>query len=200
MPCHRSRFARANTHRGVRPVIRIAALILAFVLAACQRPADTAAGCDLAAEQQLTFTNADAADTLQVQAIGPACDKTVGLLSLRTSEGYPVWSWSAPLSHRFGDVFPAEDTEHMRTFLDAWARPVVATTSTAPSWATLSHGQTTLDQLTYEDVRARDLPMLCHFSGTARQTCVFWEPAAGGAGLLLERDVQDTGAIEETEE
>lgn len=204
MPHHRSRLSFANHDRGVRPVIRCAAFFLALALAACQQPANSANGCDLGAEQQFNFTSAEAADTLQVQAIGPSCDKTVGLLSLRTAEGYPVWSWSAPLSHRFGDVFPAEDTEHMQTFLDAWARPEIATTSAAPAWETLVHGQTTLDQLTYEDVRARDLPMLCHFSGTARQTCVFWEPAAGGAGQLLERDVQDTGiqdtGLQETEE
>ena len=40
--------------------------------------------------------------------------------------------------------------------------------------------------------RARDLPMLCHFSGTARQTCVFWEPVAGGAGHLFDQDVEET--------
>jgi hypothetical protein len=96
------------------------------------------------------------------------------------------------LRHAFGDVFAAEDTEHTQQFLDRWVEPVVETTQAAPAWDDLSAGQTTLDQLTYEDVRARDLPMLCHFSGTARQTCVFWEPAAGGAGHFLDRAVEET--------
>lgn len=78
----------------------------------------------------------------------------------------------------------------MREFLERWASPTtLASTSTAPEFSDLVPGQTTLDQLTYEDIRARDLPMLCHLSGTARETCVFWEPAAGGAGHLLDRDI-----------
>jgi|GEM_PF-2515818 len=193
MPDHRSGFERTNDNDVIRPVIRFAAALLMLTLAAaCQRTAQTAQTCDLSFEQEFTFTNIDAPDTIHVQAMGPACDKAVGLLQVRTAEGYPVWSWSAPLSHRFGEVFGAEDREHMQTFLEAWARPQIATTSAAPGWESLLPGQTTLNQLTYEDVRARDLPMLCHFSGTARQTCVFWEPAAGGAGQLLERDVQET--------
>ncbi|HYD87957.1 MAG TPA: hypothetical protein VEA80_10810 [Vitreimonas sp.] len=172
--------------------MRIAFAALLLALAACQRAAETATGCDLSHQQEFTFTDAEAPDTILAQSIGPSCDKAIGLLVVRTAEGYPVWSWSAPLSHRFGEVFEAEEREHMQSFLEAWVRPEIATTSAAPGWETLSPGQTTLNQLTYEDVRARNLPMLCHFSGTARQTCVFWEPAAGGAGQLLERDVEGT--------
>ena len=105
---------------------------------------------------------------------------------MRDAEGFAIWSWSAPLRHAFGDVFAPEDTEHTQQFLDRWVLPVLETTQAAPAWGDLAAGQTTLDQLTYEDVRARDLPMLCHFSGTARQTCVFWEPAAGGAGHFID--------------
>lgn len=160
-------------------------LLLAAALAAC---APTQPRCDLAASHTLAFTAPDAQDVIAAQAIGPACDKTIGLFELRTSEGYPIWSWSAPLSHRFGDVFPADDREHLQDFLDRWATPAIATTQSAPAWDALSPGQTTLDELTYEDVRARELPMLCHFVGTARETCIFWEPAAGGAGHFYDRD------------
>ncbi|MBC7769085.1 MAG: hypothetical protein H7124_09890 [Phycisphaerales bacterium] len=169
---------------------RLGIAALMVLLSACGREAP-ATSCDLSATQEISFTNADAPDTLVVQSLGPSCDKAIGLITLRTAEGYPAWSWSGPLSHRFGDAFGAEDYEHMQTFLEAWSRPDIATTQSAPAWTALTSGQTTLDQLTYEDVRVRNLPMLCHFSGTARQTCVFWEPAAGGAGHLLERDTQE---------
>jgi hypothetical protein len=169
------------------------ALVLGAVLAvtACGREAP--AGCDFEITRELAFTAADARDTLVAQAIGPSCDKLIGLYVLRTAEGYPVWSWSAPLSHRFGDVFAEGDAEQVQGFLGTWAQPDISTTQAAPAWDALTYGQTTLDRLTYEDVRARNLPMLCHFSGTARQTCVFWEPAAGGAGHLFDRDIEENG-------
>lgn len=166
---------------------------LALMLGACARESgDALAGCDLQAAREIAFSSGESADEVLTRAIGPSCDKAIGLFVLRTAEGYPVWSWSAPLAHRFGDVFAAEDSEHVQSFLDAWAQPEITTTQAAPAWPALAPGQTTLDQLTYEDVRARNLPMLCHFSGTARQTCVFWEPAAGGAGQLYDRDVEES--------
>jgi hypothetical protein len=187
VPDHRSRHKHANHDRGVRAV-RALAFALCALMAAC---APQSRGCNLSATHEFAFGN-EAADTITVQSIGASCDKAIGLFVVRDADGFPIWSWSAPLKHAFGDVFAAEDTEHVQNFLDRWSQPVLATTSTAPEWAALVPGQTTLDQLTYEDVRGRDLPMLCHFSGTARQTCVFWEPAAGGAGHFLDRDVEET--------
>jgi hypothetical protein len=170
--------------------MRLAVLAVA-ALALCACTPSAPLGCDLESVRELAFTGAEAPDTVAAQAIGPSCDKTIGLYVVRTAEGYPVWSWSAPLAHRFGDVFAAEDTEHLQGFLDAWAQPQVSRTQAAPAWDDLAQGQTSLDRLTYEDIRARNLPMLCHFSGTAQQTCVFWEPAAGGAGHFLDRDVEE---------
>jgi len=172
-------------------VRQLLAAALVVALMACTQAEDVAR-CDLEATHDLAFTAADAEDTIVAQAIGPSCDKAIGLYVVRTADGYPIWSWSAPLTHAFGDVFEADGAEHVQSFLDSWSQPVIETTQAAPAWETLTPGQTTLDQLTYEDVRARDLPMLCHFSGTARQTCVFWEPAAGGAGHLLDRDAEET--------
>jgi hypothetical protein len=168
--------------------VLIAALLVALAACAPQAPA----GCDLAATHEFSFGSSDTVDAITAQAIGPSCDKAIGLYVVRDAEGFAIWSWSAPLRHAFGDVFAPEDTEHTQQFLDRWVLPVLETTQSAPAWGDLAAGQTTLDQLTYEDVRARDLPMLCHFSGTARQTCVFWEPAAGGAGHFIDRAVEET--------
>jgi len=169
--------------------MRVLVLGAMLALAACSQ---APARCDFEVTHEIAFTAADAEDTVLVQSIGPTCDKTIGLYVVRAADGYPIWSWSAPLSHRFGDVFGPEDTEHMEAFLNSWAQPRLATTQSAPAWDALAPAQTSLDRLTYEDIRARNLPMLCHFSGTARETCVFWEPAAGGAGHLLDRDVEET--------
>ncbi|MEZ6022192.1 MAG: hypothetical protein R3C16_01980 [Hyphomonadaceae bacterium] len=70
--------------------------------------------------------------------------------------------------------FAAATHDDVRAFLQSWAEPSYSSTQAAPEWDRLAPGQTTLDQLTYSDIHnARDLPMLCHVSGAARQTCVF---------------------------
>lgn len=165
--------------------------LAALALASCTQSANTA-GCHFQATHDFSFDGDGGVDTITAQSIGPSCDKAIGLYTIRDQEGFPIWSWSAPLKHAFGDVFAAEDEEHVQHFLDRWVLPALATTASAPAYETLTAGQTTLDRLTYDDIRARDLPMLCHFSGTARQTCVFWEPAAGGAGHFLDRAVEET--------
>ena len=187
MPDRRSGHQCAEQDRGVRAVIRALMLAAALALTGCTQPRS----CDLEARRELAFTAPGAQDVIVAQAIGPSCDKAIGLYMIRAADGYPIWSWSAPLAHRFGNVFAAEDREQVQNFLNAWVQARVSTTRTAPGWDALAHGQTSLDRLTYEDIRARNLPMLCHFSGTARETCVFWEPAAGGAGHLLDRDVEE---------
>jgi hypothetical protein len=163
--------------------------ILCFVLLAAACTQTEPERCDIEATHDLAFSNAAVNDQISARAEGPSCDKAIGIYVIRDAEGFPLWSWSAPLSHRFGTVFEAEGHEHMQGFLQQWVQASLTTTQSAPAYTELTPGQSSLDQLTYDDIRARDLPMLCHFSGTARQTCVFWEPAAGGAGHFLDRDV-----------
>jgi hypothetical protein len=168
-------------------MIRLALLILAITIAACapqQR-------CDLTAVHEISFTNANASDSITARSFGESCDQAVILYVVRDGEGAPVWSWAGALAQRFGEIFSAEDRDAVQDFLARWVQANVTTTQSAPTWDALMAGQTTLDQLTYEDIRARDLPMLCHFSATARETCVFWEPAAGAAGLFFEREVAE---------
>jgi hypothetical protein len=166
-------------------------VLLCAPVAACAPP--QAARCDLTVARDVTFSAAGEDDRISVSAQGPSCDKTIGVFEVRNADGYPLWSWSAPLAHAFGDVFEADDEEAVQAFLTSWANAEITTTQAAPAWAELGQSHFGLDQLTYSDIRARDLPMLCHFSGTARQLCVFWEPSAGGAGLLFEREIAEVG-------
>lgn len=187
MPRYRSRVARADHDRGVR-ALRFLLIALALAVSACTQPAGHA--CDVNVVRELEFAGGEA--RVRAETIGPNCHQAVALFTIRSGEGDVLWSWTAPLQRAFGDVFEADPDEHLQTFLDRWATPDIATTQSAPEWAALFPGQTTLDQLTYDDVRARDLPMLCHYSGTSRQTCVFWEPIAGGAGQLYDREAVET--------
>jgi hypothetical protein len=165
--------------------VRIAVLAALAFLGACGQQA-----CNMEVTRDVSFTAPNARETVIVRALGPSCDEAVGVYAIHDAEGRPIWSWSEPLPRAFGRVF--ENRNAMEDFLQRWAQPALSTTQTAPEFSTLQPGQTTLDRLTYEDIRARNLPMLCHFSGTAREVCVFWEPAAGGAGHFYDRDAEET--------
>jgi hypothetical protein len=166
-------------------------LFVIGALAACT-PRETAMQCDITVTQDLALSSAEANEMVVARAIGPSCDKAVGLYAIHAADGQPAWAWATPLPRAFGDAFIEADPAMMRDFLTRWAQPRVATTQSAPAWDALTPGQTTLDRLTYDDIRARNLPMLCHSTGTARELCVFWEPGAGAAGLYLERDIEET--------
>lgn len=191
MSDRRSRFRHAHHDRGVRAVrVPIVLGAAACALAACAP--EPAPRCDISVTQEISFTGGPASDTVSASAIGAACDKATVLYIVHDAEGRPIWAWVSPMSRAFGDEIRAEEPDEMQDFLERWAQPDLATTGAAPAWPSLAAGQSTLDQFTYEDIRARDLPMLCHYSGTARQICVFWEPVAGGAGHYFERVVEES--------
>jgi hypothetical protein len=168
--------------------MRFALVLIALALAACAPHAEIA-GCDLSIEREVAFTAPDARDVVTARTLGPSCDRAIGHYAVTSADGHPLWAWTAPMPRAFGDIFQTADAEAMRTFLERWSTPRIETTAAAPAWPLADWAHTTLDRVTYEDIRARDLPMLCHLSGTGVETCVFWEPAAASAGHFLERDV-----------
>lgn len=172
-------------------MIRAAIMLALFALAACAPRQEST--CNLSFDREIAFTAPDAADVVTVRTFGPACDRTVGLFTVVNGDGDPLWAWAAPLHNAFGDAFLGASAETMQTFLERWSQPTIERTSAAPPWPLPESARTTLDRQTYEDIRARDLPMLCHASGTAIEACVFWEPAAAGAGHYFDRDVREAG-------
>lgn len=161
--------------------------IVAFGMA-CTPQASGA--CNVNVTRELEFAGATV--SLRAEAQGPNCHQAIALYTIRDEAGDLIYAWTTPLQRGFGDVFAAEPDDHLESFLERWAQPAVLTTISAPAWSELEVGQTTLDQLTYNDIRARELPMLCHYSGTSREACVFWEPAAGAAGHLFDRIAEET--------
>ncbi len=161
--------------------MRVLVLIAALVLSACSR--QEAAQCDISVNEIITFSGAE--DKITARAFGEGCDKAVALYVVTTPEGHPIWTWTAPMAHAFGEHFDRATKEELAAFLAQWARAHAEHTGAAPPWS--REISTTLDRATYEDVRARDLPMLCHLTGVAQETCVFWEPAAAAGAPLLER-------------
>lgn len=159
--------------------------------AACAQPAPPQ--CNLSFDREVAFTRPDAADIVTVRTFGESCDLTVGLFTVSEADGNPIWAWAGPLHQTYGAALAGANEESMQEFLERWSQPTIATTSAAPPWPLPEHARTSFDRLTYEDIRARNLPMLCHSSGTTTEVCVFWEPAAAGAGRLFDRDVREQG-------
>jgi len=169
---------------------RITIALLALALSACAERRNEVT-CDLSVESKLAFTEAGAEDSVSARLLGPGCDKAVALYVVSTADGHPIWSWSAPTAQAFELSF--KDEEEAAAFLARWAQPNLMRAGALPEWPRRGAAPTGLhpgvDRTTYEDIRARDLPVLCHLSAVGRESCVFWEPAAAAAGLLLVRDV-----------
>lgn len=188
MSDRRSRIQHARLDRDLRPVRFLITLALFAIIAACARP--SAAACDVSVSSEVEFAGAPV--DIRAETQGPNCHQAIALYTIRDQAGDLIYAWTTPLQRGFGDVFAAEPDEHLQSFLERWAQPFMSTTAAAPAWDELEVGQTTFDQLTYADIRARDLPMLCHYSGTSRESCMFWEPAAGAAGHFFDRAAEET--------
>jgi hypothetical protein len=154
-----------------------------LTLSACGKHQETAQ-CDVSVNENITFS--EPGDKIAARAFGEGCDKAVALYVITTPEGHPIWTWASPMAHAFGAQFDRATEEELGAFLAQWAQPQIARTSAAPAWT--RDIKTPFDRATYEDVRARDLPMLCQLTGVGRETCIFYEPAAAAATPLLERD------------
>lgn len=170
------------------------ALLLATLLAfaACARAPVT---CDRNAVAPLSFASAD--DSVIVRTLGPSCDKAIGVLTITTEDGRPLYAWTAPLHPTFGNLFETRadgpSAETADQFLTRWAVLHVTTTADAPAWPARAVSppgvSTTLDRDLYEFLRARELPLACHLSAVAHETCIYYEPAAAAASLFLDRDI-----------
>jgi hypothetical protein len=171
--------------------LKAALLLMALALASCGPQQQAQQHCDLSFEREIAFTAPDAQDRIIVRTLGESCDKAIGHYAVLSHDGHPLWAWTEPLPRGFGDAFREADAEQMRAFLERWSLAQISTTDSAPPWARLAEGQSTLDRLTYDDIRSRHLPMLCHVSGTSRETCVFWEPAAASAGHFYDRALDE---------
>jgi hypothetical protein len=172
----------------------IRALLLVLALGACAPRAP--ANCEFTAERDAAFTSAEPTDRIIARSLGPSCDKAVATLIVTSAEGHPVWAFAAPLPRVFGDDYLSPPSEEVEALLQRWTESAVLRTSAAPAWprSMLHHPAgvaVALDRDTYADIRERDLPMLCHLTSPARETCVFYEPAAAGAAALYEREVEN---------
>lgn len=176
----------------LRMALAVACLLSVCVVGCAPRQGN----CERSANAQIAFSSPQ--DEVSVRTLGENCAQAVGVMSIASQEGHVLWAWAAPLHPTFGNLFEARadgpSARDAEEFLSRWAQVRAVTTGEAPPWpqsaqTPLGGAITTLDRATYEDLRARRLPMACALTGVARETCVFYEPAAAAAAVLVERDV-----------
>ncbi len=126
--------------------------------------------------------------------IGGSCAHAIALISIADGEGQPIWAFAAPAASVFGEDYRTASREDYEALVQRWTAIAPLRTGAAPDWPeSMRHMPSGaligLDRATYEDIRVRDLPMACHLTSPARETCVYYEPGAAGAAGLYERDV-----------
>jgi hypothetical protein len=172
----------------------LAALALSAALVGCTQPARETAGssCTRSATHEVTWSNANAPDTITASSEGPSCAQAIITLSIRNAAGDALWAYAEThYALTAGDGLPAAEqpaisTEQMDEFLSGLARVSEMRSSTLPEWregvATLSESaqtfayDTPFDRETYEMLRGRDLPMLCYAAAAEASDCLIIDP------------------------
>lgn len=174
-----------------------------LALGACgeRQPSSTTAdaGCERVVTQQVTWSNADAPDTITARSEGPSCAQAVVLLVARNADGDPLWS-HAMTYHDLNTGgppppdAPAVSAEQMDTFLRSWADVTVTTSNALPEWrdgdagpageGPLSYDAAT-DRPSYEAIRAQNLRVVCFAAAVESSHCLFIDPQTGVATMLV---------------
>ncbi|MES1199269.1 MAG: hypothetical protein ABUS48_04735 [Pseudomonadota bacterium] len=189
----------------MRNFIAAAALI---ALAACQQqaPPPTAAavssgpGCAKSATHQVTFSDANAPDTVTARAEGRTCAQAAIVLTITAANGDTLWAYADTYAVLQGggvapSQMPPEIANRMDQFLTDWANVTVKSTRDLPPWtagaATLTDAvqgmsySTPFDRETYERLRGQNLPDLCFTSGAESSTCIIMDPASHQPSLMV---------------
>lgn len=184
----------------MRPIVLI---IATLALSACgqqQESAITADGCARTATHDVTWSNANAPDTLTASSSGPSCAQAVVTLVARNANGDPLWAHASTYYDMTAGGVPPEGApevtpEQVDTFLAGWADASISTSNTLPEWregvATLTESATTFaydtpfDRETYTLLRERNLPMLCIAAAVEASHCLIIDPASNSPTMIV---------------
>lgn len=167
-----------------------------LALTACGQPAGTqtaAAGCARSATHEVTWSNANAPDVVTATAAGPTCAQAVVTLVMRNAAGDPLLAFaSTHYAMTAGDSappdgLPAVTDAEMDRFLAGWANVSEMRSGELPEWranaATLTESATTFAYVTpfsrdvYENMRSRNLAMVCYAAAVEGSRCLIIDPA-----------------------
>ncbi len=162
-----------------------------WVVGAGLQPADST-GCTVSATRGVAFSTPN--DRVTAEARGPACDKLAAVLTIRAANGALLWTYAAPADWLAPGVLGAGASRTAAAdAMEDWAKVSVQTTAefapwpeTAPGAYATSDMRTPFDRDGYEDIRARNLPVLCFATGAQTTDCIFWDKEAGMAQLIYD--------------
>jgi hypothetical protein len=174
--------------------------ISALTLCACAEPARRqSAGCAIEATHQVTWSNAEAPDTITARAEGPDCTRAFVHLSIRNADGDPLWVTASTYYDLTAGGPPPPDAPpatapEVQTFLRSWADVTRISSNELPAWADgmsrpgegvgpLGY-DSPLERETYEAMRERALPTLCTAIAAAAVQCLIIDPASHAPTIL----------------
>jgi hypothetical protein len=169
-----------------------------LALGACgeRQTSSTAAadGCAREAAHEVTWSDANAPDTVTARSFGPSCAQAVVLLVARNANGDALWQSSSTYHEMNGGGVPPIDAtpvtdEDMDRFLRGWADVTVTTTNALPEWregsatigdegALLSY-DSSLARPGYEALRAQNLRVICYAVALETSNCLIIDPVSG---------------------
>jgi hypothetical protein len=176
--------------------------LLAMALSACgqQSPQQRAeSGCARSATHEVDFTAAETPETVTARSEGPSCAQSFVVLTVRNSEGDPLWITSNTYYDLAEGGIPLEPSpvsdERMDAFLQGLADVSMLKSGELPAWredaASLAESVTEdfayfteLPRDSYEMLRGRDLPMLCYAAAAEASHCIVMDPLSNAPIMI----------------
>ena len=162
-------------------------------------------GCAATVEKAWGAGSADGRPGLVVKGwtSGPTCKSAIVTLGVYDEGGLPIYAWASAAQFIFG-LQNANTAEEMKAALNEWNGPdnlPPDTTGTLPPWNETSGQpdqaefffipQDGMDKATYENLRKRNLPLLCYPQGRESTLCLaFYAGQPGQPGMIEEIGVQ----------
>lgn len=165
-----------------------------------QTSSTTTSACERVATHELTWSDANAPDTITTRSEGPTCAQAAVVFVARNANGDPLWTFASTYFDMTSGGIPPEDAptvsdEQMDEFLAGWVNVSATTSNTLPEWregvATLTESATTFaydtpfDRETYEMLRARNLPMFCYAAAVEATQCLFVDPVSQAPTMIV---------------
>lgn len=177
----------------------------ALFLCACGQPNQAAStspsarnACAQSAAHQVSWTDADAADTVIARSEGPSCAQAVVSLVVRDAHGDPLWTFiSTYHDMTVGGVDHDQSpvsTEQVDRFLANWANVTLQTSSRLPEWRegaanVGSNGDlnytTAFSRETYEAIRQRNALMICYAAAVDATQCLVVDPSSNVPSMIV---------------
>ncbi|MEQ1818037.1 MAG: hypothetical protein ABL871_05450 [Terricaulis sp.] len=185
--------------------MRFVLIAAALALSACTLSTNTAenenaSGCARTATHDVTWSNEGASDTITTRSDGPTCAQAVVTFVARNSDGDPLWAFASTYYDMTMGGIPPEGApevtdEQMDTFLAGWADVTLQRSGELPEWRegfdSLSASAQTFSYDTpfgreaYEEMRARNLQMICYAAAVEATQCLLMDPASHSPLMIV---------------